>query len=142
MNGATGGDAALAAKKSLAGGLVGMAGNLGRNLFGGGIAGELGGSLLAGLVGWGVSALFGLNKPRAIEHEKPGRTPIMNTLDFIKMFSLPSSAYFQPTGRNTGPVQFYQNNTINVPGGPKVATRLQNALTDPQLLDQLNRGFA
>ena len=139
--GGTGSDAGLAAKQQLAGGLATVAKTFGAQAFGGGIGGALAGALLGGVVGWGLSAVLGLNKPRAIEHDKPGRMPIMNALDMIKLFTLPGSGYFQPTGRNTGPVQFYQNNTIQVQGGAKQATRLQSALTDPLLLRQLDRGL-
>ena len=141
MQGGSSADAAVSAKQQLASGLIGMAKNFAGGIFGGGILGAIGGSLVGGLLGWGISALFGLNKPRAVEHETPKYQPVINSLDFIKMFTLPESAYFQPSGRNIGPVQMSQNNTINITGGAKEATRLQRALTDPALLDQLQRGF-
>ena len=133
MQGGSSGEAGRSAKQNLARGLVGLA----QKMAGGGIAG----ALLGGLAGWGISALFGLNKPQAVKHEAPKFGQLFSPLEFMQMFSLPSSGYFQPTGRNTGPVQFYQNNQINVTGGAKVATRLQSALTDPELLSQLNRGL-
>jgi len=142
MQGGSSNDATLSAKTELAQGLIGMAQQWAGGIFGGGILGSVGGALLGGGLGLLISAAFGLNKPRAVVHEKPDYEPVFNPLEMLKMFTLPSSAYFQPSGRNTGPVQFNQSNTINVTGGAKQATRLQQALTDPLLLDQLNRGFA
>ena len=140
--GATSGDAAFAAKQQLAGGLAntltqGITGGLG-----GGLAATLGGPILGGLISWGISAAFGLNKPRPVEWDEPKPVIITNVLDFIKLFTLPSSAYFVPTGGNTSAVNLAQQNTINISGGPRTGSRVIDALTSPQLAQQARRGLA
>lgn len=138
-SGGTPAEAKLAAKKQLANGLSGVLTQMVAGFLPGGIIGQIGGALIGGVLTGLINKALGVNK--AVKRDTPTYSPVMNALDYINMFTLGNSAYFQPTGRNTGPVQFYQNNTINVEGGVKQATRLQSALTDPELLGQLNRGL-
>lgn len=104
-------------------------------MFGKGIIGQIAGPLVGGVLGLGIAKLFGLGKVH--EREAPDVFRLVNSLDFIKMFSLPNSAYFAPTGNNRGPVNFNQTNNMNIGGGAKVATRVQQALDPSQLSRQL-----
>ena len=110
-------------------------------------AGPLFGGLLGPITGGAVqlllSTVFGLNKPQAIEHEEPIPVKITNVVEFMRMFILPQSAYFSPTGLNTNPLQLAQANTFNFNNpGPKTAGRVVGAITDGTLANQLGREFS
>ena len=101
--------------------------------------GGVGGALVGGLLGWGIASLFGLGN-KAVKYDKPIPTIVTNTGEFMKMYTLPSSRYFNPTGRSFAPSQFNQTNQFNITGGPKTAQRVQQGLSDFALLQQFNRG--
>lgn len=113
---------------------------------GGGFGGAVAGMLAGGLVGWGLSKLFKLggsgNSRGPDEKNKPVIVAVSNWPDALKHWVLPSSAYFQPTGLyNPRGVIQHNANTINVSAGPKIASRIQRALTDQAFQDQLARGL-
>jgi hypothetical protein len=132
-------EAETAAKTQLAQGLIGAVQTVASGMFGGGILGQIAGPLVGGALGLGLSKLFKLGKSH--EREVPDVYRLINSLDFIKMFTLPNSAYLAPTGRNIGPVNLTQTNNMSIGGGAKVASRVQQALDPAQLIRQLNLGL-
>lgn len=139
MQGASGADALRAGKQQL---VQGLTGTITQGLTAGmGPAGALVGPLIGGLFGLGLTKLFGLDK-QAVDHPKPTPVRITNVLDFLRMFTLPTSAYFAASGKNIGPVQIHQQNQFHMTGGPKIATRVLDALTGPGLAESLNAGFS
>jgi len=140
MGGATSGEAGQSAMGTLGKGIIGFAQETITGAMGGGIGGMILGPLVGGIVGLGLAKLFGFGN-KTVEYETPTLVHVVNMPDPWSPFTLPSSAYFHPTGKNLGPTQFSQYNTMNISGGPKVASRVGSALTDPSLLTSLKRGF-
>ena len=108
-------------------------------------AGPISGALLGPIAGGVIQLLLGsiFGKPKAIEHPEPTPVKITNVVDFIRMFTLPQSAFFSPTGNGTNPLQLSQTNNFNFNNpGPKTAGRVANIITDGTLANQLDREFA
>lgn len=107
-----------------------------------GFGGALVGTLVGGLLGWLGNSLFKKKSRGPAEEQKPIIVEVANWPDALKHWVLPSSAYFQPTGLyNPRGIIQHNSNTINVSAGPKVASRVQRALTEQAFQDQLARGL-
>lgn len=112
----------------------------------GGVAGPVLGALGGAAVSFGLSmllnGLFKKNSRGPDESQKPWDVRVTNWPEFFKQWVLPHSAYYQPSGLyNQRSIIQHNNNTINVSSGPKVAERVQRAITDQAFQDQLSRGL-
>lgn len=98
------------------------------------------GAVVGGGLGLLVNKLFG---KRGVKHEKPSVfAEITNWPDPLKSWTLPSSAYFQPSDSSM-PSSIVQkiNVTNNITGGPKVAERVVRATTGVGILQAYRRGM-
>jgi hypothetical protein len=101
--------------------------------------GAIGGAVVGGLLGLLVSRMGGKTKK---QERIPIPVEVVNFPDLWKAWTLPSSAYFAPSGSNSRSVVQNNTNNISVTAGPKVASRVQQSLTEPQFLNQLKRGVS
>lgn len=107
-----------------------------------GPGGAIAGTIVGGLVGWGLTRLFGLNK-KAVEHERiPVNAYIENWPDALKHWTLPSSAYYHPADfSRPGSVVQNNNNIFNMPDGPGLIPRVQRGISETAFLTQLKRSL-
>lgn len=101
-----------------------------------------GGQILGAIGGGLISLLFGrvFGRSKATKQNKiPVIAEIENWPDFFKAWTLPSSRYMNPNSWNSGNGSFTQNNNISITGTPKLASKVQRALTEPQFLSQVKR---
>lgn len=106
-----------------------------------GPAGGILGAVAGGVIGLLGFRLFG---KKATEHEKPHvYAEITNWPDPLKSWTLPSSAYYQPTrGSAIGSIVQKINIKNTITGGPQVAQRVVRASSGMSLRDALRRGTA
>lgn len=141
INGASIKDALQGSLQQLVGGISqGIAQTIAESMPGpgGGILGALGG----GLFGILASKIFKIGRKKK-EQKKPLIVEVANFPELVKMFTMPSSYYFHPTGMNrSGSIIQNNSSVINVQASPKVADTVQRALTAPIFLSQRKRGLA
>lgn len=125
ISGGTGSEAKFAALGSLAGGLGNALGSAaGMSI--GGMAGQLLGPLIGGGVSLLLTKLFKLDN-RAVKYDKPVPRDYIVFPEMGQPFALPESYYWQPSYANSQS-SFSQTNNIEIPAGPKVASRVVSAL--------------
>lgn len=105
-----------------------------------GPAGGILGAVAGGVIGLIGHRLFGKS---GVKHDKPHvYAEITNWPDPMKQWTLPSSAYYQPS-RNSALGSIVQRVNIQntITGGPKVADRVIRASSGTRLRDSLRRGL-
>lgn len=105
-----------------------------------GPGGAIAGSLIGGLIGWGLSRIFHKSTP---ERDRPHvNATIENWPDSLKHWTLPSSAYYHPADfSRAGSVVQNNNNIFHMPDGPGMTSRVQRAVSETAYLSQLQRGL-
>lgn len=100
-----------------------------------------GGAILGAIGGGLINMLFGrIFRGKSTETKKiPVLAEITNWPDPFKAWTLPTSRYLNPNSWNIGHGSFIQNNHISITGTPKLASKVQRALTEPQFLRQAAR---
>lgn len=102
-----------------------------------GPGGQILGTIGGGLIGMAFGRIF---KSKARKTEKvPVLAEVTNWPDPFKAWTLPTSRYLNPNSWNSGNGGFTQNNNISITGTPKLASKVQRALTEPQFLRQAQR---
>ena len=103
-----------------------------------GAGGQILGAVGGGLVGLAIGMITGRNKSKKQE-KIPVLAEVTNWPDPFKAWTLPTSRYLNPNSWNSGNGGFTQNNHIAITGTPKLVSKVQRALSEPQFLRQMQR---